>query len=174
MKYSIKNKKQRNKKTRSSIRRNKKNNVNNKKTGGGCGCSRQAGGSSGPSNLSSLSPANYYQYYNVENDPKMNMVSTSTPSTITGGSLRLRLRKNRSNKKQNKNKNKKTKKMTGGISAADMVSSFGTPQLVSNVSSYLIGNNAINPPDYLQSTMSLNQGVSSTVPFVPPGMKYYV
>ena len=169
MKYSIKNKKQRNKNTRSSIKSRSRRRRANKK--GGCGC-RQNGGSSGPSNLSSLSPANYYQYYNVGNDPKMNMVSTSTPSNVQGGSLQ---KKNSSNKKQNKkqNKNKKTKKMTGGISAADMVSSFGTPQLVSNVTSYLVGNNAVSPPDYLQSTMSLNQG-SSNVPYVSPGMKYYV
>jgi hypothetical protein len=137
--------------------------------GGGCGCSGKiSGGSSGPSNLSQLSPNHYNQYYNVEADPTNAMVSTSVPSNvITGGSNVIT---------GGKGKRNRTKKMMGGISGVDMVGSLGNASTVNNVTNYLTGSDYTNNPGFLNNILSVQQPTTilPNTPYVPPGISVLV
>jgi hypothetical protein len=153
MKYTRKNKntnKKRNKK-QTNKKRNKKQTRNNKKmSGGGCGCNKMNGGSSGPSNFSELSTSKYYQYNNMDTHPNNSIISTSVPSSIVHGG--------------SKSKSKSTKKrynQTGGISAVDMVSSVSSPSSLVN---YLTGSNYTQYPSYMQNNLSVHQNQNSTLP----------
>lgn len=157
MKYTRKNKK---------LLKNKKHtkkNYKRKNRGGGCGCTKLYGGSSGPSNLAQLSSATYSPYYNVTQDPNNTMISTSTPSNnYKGGSRKGGSRKKGSTKKY---------KQIGGISGQDMVSSmFSSPN---TVASYLTGSNTVSNPGFLANNLSTNQP-SSFLPNTSPGISYLV
>lgn len=163
MAYNRKSKKQRNNK---NIRFSKKNNQKYKK--GGCGCSNDSSQMKGGSAyLAELSPQLYYPYYDVTKDPNNIQISTSIPSnnitSMSGGSKR----------KTNKKRKNIKKKQKGGLSSSDFVSSFGNPNLVNNVTNYLIGSPVSSNPDYLQNAMSVNQH-NSNIPSIPTGVKYYV
>jgi hypothetical protein len=152
---------------------NKKRKTTNKKykkTGGGCGCGTKLyGGSSGPSNFTQLSPATYYPYYSVAQDPNNSIVSTSTPSTIHGGSKKKR------SKKHKKTKHNKIYKQKGGVSVQD-ITSIVPPMSVNNISSSITGSNTISNPSFLENNLSVNQPSTylPNTPYVPPGMSFFV
>ena len=168
MRYSYKKKNNNNNRKRKTIKKKRSYKKRRYQKGGGCGCSGKiSGGSSGPSNLSQLSPNNYNPYYNVAEDPTNMMVSTSVPSNvITGGRQ----------SKKGKGKGKRTKKMTGGISGVDMLGSLGNASSINNVSNYLTGSNYTNTPGFFDNILSVNQPTTilPNMPYVPPGISVLV
>lgn len=145
-------------------RKNHKKTKTSKKRGGGCGCSKLSGGkgktSGGSQYLNQLSPQTYYTYNDSTQDPNNQQVSTRMTDvtevrSVGGGSKKQKL------------------KQRGGLALTDFMNSFtSSPNLVMNST---VGSNVTEPPGFLQNVLSVNQpDVNTKIPFVPPGIKYYV